>query len=534
LTAQGAPNKLFNVASNIVEAQLPTPVVSQKPENAAPSTAGMTTKVVKGSLWTLMGQMAPLGVSLFTTPFVIRLLGSEGYGVLVLIALIPTYFGFADFGMGIASTKFGSEAYGQGDKEKEASIVRTAALIALMASLPIAAGLFVFSPQIIGLFNIPEPLYSEASLALKLASITFVVNFLNNVFNTPQLTRLRMDLNTFVNAGFRICGIIATPIVIYLGGGIAGAVAVLLAASLLTLSGHLFISGRLQPKLLAATTIDLTAIKSLTKFGGALVISGIAAIILVNAEKGILAATVSASALAHYSVAFTLAGMMTMFSSAMIQSLLPAFSQLQADENRGHLNSLYSRGIRLNLIWLIPTLAFLSIIAKPFFTLWAGEEFGRESVLPFYVLLAGIAFNIIAYFPNTAIMAAGRTDMLAKLYWIELAPYILLVLVLSSRFGAVGAAAAWSIRVIIDAFLQFFLAKRVARISYVQKGLMTFSVAGTVMALPFAVNLYLGEFRLVIALLVLASIILYSFIIWKALLEREEVSWLLHRFRKVV
>lgn len=76
----------------------------------------MTTKVVKGSLWTLAGQVAPLAVSLVATPFVIRLLGAESYGVLILIGLIPTYLGFAAFGMSMASTKFGSEAYAEGDE----------------------------------------------------------------------------------------------------------------------------------------------------------------------------------------------------------------------------------------------------------------------------------------------------------------------------------------------------------------------------------------------------------------------------------
>ncbi|MBK7801073.1 MAG: oligosaccharide flippase family protein [Chloracidobacterium sp.] len=122
----------------------------------------MTTKVVKGSLWTLAGQVAPLGVSLFTTPFVIRLLGSEGYGVLILVGLIPTYFAFADFGMGIASTKFASEAYAAGDSEKEARTVRTAALIALIVSLPVAAAIFIFSNAAIAAFNVPAHLQTRS------------------------------------------------------------------------------------------------------------------------------------------------------------------------------------------------------------------------------------------------------------------------------------------------------------------------------------------------------------------------------------
>src|SRR5690606_33735012 len=105
-----------------------------EPAAVRPTMTGMTTRVVKGSLWILAGQVAPLAVFLLTTPFTIRLLGAEGYGVLILVGLIPTYLAFADFGMSMASTKFGSEAYAEGDEEKEARIVRTAALIALMSS----------------------------------------------------------------------------------------------------------------------------------------------------------------------------------------------------------------------------------------------------------------------------------------------------------------------------------------------------------------------------------------------------------------
>ena len=70
----------------------------------------MTTKVVKGSMWTLAGSVAPLAVSFISTPFIIRYLGAESYGVLLLVGLIPAYFSFADFGMGVASTKFAAEA----------------------------------------------------------------------------------------------------------------------------------------------------------------------------------------------------------------------------------------------------------------------------------------------------------------------------------------------------------------------------------------------------------------------------------------
>lgn len=518
------PNKLQPVTPDTAIAD------PQIPINQPPSTAGMTTKVVKGSLWTLVGQVAPLGVSLVTTPFTIRLLGSDGYGVLILVGLIPTYLGFADFGMSMASTKFGSVAYAAGDAEKEGRIVRTAALIALLTSVPVAALVIIFAASIVGLFNVPPEYLSDATLALRLASVTFVVNFLCGIFNTPQLSRLRMDLNTMIGTIPRILGLIAIPIVIYLGFGIVGAIVVLLIASLATLAGHLIVSRRLLPQLVGAT-IDRPLVRPIVRFGGALVVAGIAAVLLVNAEKGILSATVSTTGLAYYSVAFTLASMLTMLSAAIIQSLVPAFSQLQSDS--GHLNSLYSRGIRVNLIWLVPTLVLLAIVAKPFFTIWAGEDFGRESVVPFYILAAGLAFNILAYFPYAAIMAAGRSDIFMKLYWIELVFYIFLVWMLTLRFGIVGAAAAWSIRGTADALILFSIAKRVGGVSFSYRGSYYFLSAIAVMLAPFIASLYFSELGPAVIITAFLALIIYTFIVWKTALEREELAWLIQRIRRV-
>ncbi|MEO8072985.1 MAG: flippase [Acidobacteriota bacterium] len=508
--------------------------ISSPVETEIPSTQGMTTKVFKGSFWTFIGQVLPLGVALFTTPFVIRLLGSEAYGVLVLVILIPSYFNFADFGMSLGSTKFGSEAYAKGSKKEEGEIVRTAALISFSASLPIAVLIFILSFSIVEWFKVPAHLQSEASLALKFASITFVLNFLSGIFNTPQLTRLRMDLNTLVNAGFRIIGLAATPIILYLGGGIAGALFALMIASFLTLIGHLFISGRLLKELFRFS-INRNIIRPLLKFGGALAISGIAAILLANLEKVVLARVTSVEALAYYSVAFTLASMATMFSSAMVQSLLPAFSQLLRPEKKDELNKLFSRSLRINIIGLIPLIMFLFVIAKPFFTIWAGENFGRESSIPFYVLLFGLFFNIIAYIPHSVLMASGRTDIFAKLYWIELFPYILLIAVLTYKFGAVGAAAAWSLRVIVDAAVIIRLAKNIVGVSlrifqgkgYVFASLLTLLIA------PVLIMFFVGNYSLWLTFSVVVCITIYSVIVWKKLIESEERNWIINRLYTV-
>lgn len=496
-----------------------------------PTTAGMTTKVVKGSLWTLAGQVAPLGVSLFTTPFVIRLLGSEGYGVLILVGLIPTYFAFADLGMGIASTKFASEAYAAGDGKREASTVHTAAAMSFILSVPVAALIFIFSNTAVGLFNVPEHLRGEANLALKIASVTFVLNFLNSIFNTPQLTRLRMDLNTFVSSGFRMLGLIATPITIYLGGGIAGAVTVLLAVSILTLAANIAVSGKLLRELFTFT-LNRNAIRPMLKFGRAMALAAIASAIIINVEKIALPSLTSVKELAYYSVAFTLAFMMTLFSVAMAQSLIPAFSQLQGESKRSELSALYSRAIRMNLIWLAPVLVVLGIFGEFLITIWAGKEFGVNSGLPFNILLVGVGFHVVSTPARAAMLASGRSDVIAKVGWAEITPYIIFVVFLTNRYGGAGAAAAWSIRAIFDAMLSFYLVYRISRVTYMIRGKIAYLVGVGIVLVPLMISAFFETSYFLVALFLVIAISLYGIIIRQRFLYPEEVTYIKAYLRK--
>jgi O-antigen/teichoic acid export membrane protein len=485
----------------------------------------MTTRVVKGSIWTLVGQVLPMGISFLATPIVIRLLGTEGYGVYILVLLIPNFLAFADLGMNVASTKFASEAYAGGSRDLEARRVRTAALIALCGSVPLAIGLVTMAHRIVELFNVPAHLQPEAALALRLAAVLFVLNFLNMIFNTPQLARLRMDLNVLVTAGFRILGTIAAPLVIYLGGGIVGAVSVGLAVGLATLAGHLAVSSRLLPDLIGFS-IDRDAMRPMLRFGGSLLVAGVAAVALINLEKFVLTRATSVETLAHYAVAATFASMITLVSGSIVQSLVPAFSQLQGEERRGQLSALYSRAIRMAAIGIVPGIVMLALIARPFFTVWAGEDFGRESTLPFYLILPGITLNVLAFFPWALLMAAGRSDVFAKVYWLELVLYIPLVWWAAVRFGAPGVAATWSLRAAADTFLLFAFASLGAKARFISTHFGFFAAGVCVMLVPLASAFYFGGLGPAVVVLFILALAVYAAIIWRRVLALEEVVWL--------
>lgn len=485
----------------------------------------MTTKVVKGSMWTLAGSVAPLAVSFISTPFVIRFLGTESYGLLLLVGLIPTYLMFADFGMGVAATKFASEAYGKGDPASESAYVKIASAVCLISSAVLFLPIFILAERVVPIFGVPPELYGEASLALRISTVAFVLSLLSTVVSAPQLARLRMDLNSIVNGGPKVVMALATPLILYLGGGLVGAVWLGLLASILSLALSLYFSSTFLPKLLFSPT-DRSLIRPLLVFGRGWFFASVAATLLGNMEKLILAKLVSVAALAHYSVAFALAGMVSIFSIALRQSLLPAFAQLSHPEKQPELEALVERGMRMIMVLAIPGIVLLCVVARPFFTLWAGEGFGRESTVPFYILAVGLFFSLIAYIPHSTIVAHGRTDIFARLYWAELFSYAIVASVSIYAFGILGAAMAWTLRVIADSVIVMILAKRITNTSFGLAPNVRVLGWSLIIMLPLVFLALYDNFSFLLLVLAPLTGFAYAIFVWFGVIDETEKTWM--------
>src|SRR5688572_29628766 len=92
-------------------------------------------QVALSGFWSAGGQVVVLGASLVATPFTVRLLGPDAFGLFTLITSIIGYVTLLDLGMGSASTRFGSASYARGDASGESATIWTAAVI---AAVPIA------------------------------------------------------------------------------------------------------------------------------------------------------------------------------------------------------------------------------------------------------------------------------------------------------------------------------------------------------------------------------------------------------------
>jgi O-antigen/teichoic acid export membrane protein len=219
----------------------------------------------------------------------------------------------------------------------------------------------------------------------------------------------------------------------------------------------------------------------------------------------------------------------------MGQVLLPMFSRLQSSSRVDELGRLYRRSIVSMCFTLAPAAVLLSVVARPVLTNLIGVDYGRESTPACYLLLIGVVFSGMSYVPGSLLFAADKGSIVARIRWYELAPYILIAAALTFKYGIVGAAAAWTLRAMVDSLLLNIAVQR-------WRNLISFSLSNLlrlvgvlIVLLPPVITMSLFQGKWVwTAFLTCVCLILYVVNLWRRVLTTSEKCWITSWSRRLL
>jgi O-antigen/teichoic acid export membrane protein len=113
-------------------------------------------------------------------------------------------------------------------------------------------------------------------------------------------------------------------------------------------------------------------------------------------------------------------------------------------------------------VLVVPVCSIACLLAPWLLRLAGGTEYLSASVTVLRILAIGVAANCIVAVPFTLLQASGHARTTATLHLIEIIPFVLLLWFAVTRYGIVGAAAAWTTRVLVDAALMAWRAQAIA------------------------------------------------------------------------
>lgn len=426
-------------------------------ERTASLTSGRT--IARSAIWHLAGESVPMLVAIAVLPFVIKSLGVERYGVLGLAWGVIGYFTLFDLGIGRALTREISVLLAS-QRDDEIPEVTAMALVILGAlGLVGAALLLSITPWLVhDLLQIPVPLLGESRVAFYLLAFTLPVILVTAGSQGVLVAHQRFDILSAIRIPLGAFTFASPLLVLPFAASLPAMVAALLGARLLTLAVTLFVSFRMMPAL-HGVRFRLERFVPLLRVGAWMTVSNVVGPLMVYLDRFIIGALLTMSAVAFYVTPYEVVTKLWVIPAALVSTLFPALVSSATTDTK-HLARLYERGLSYVTMALFPIVLMLAAFSAEGLELWLGGQFADKSSAVLQWLVLGIFFNSVAHVPYALIQGMGRPDLTAKLHIVELPFYLVACVWLVSGWGILGAAIAWSGRVIVDGVVLLWLAAR--------------------------------------------------------------------------
>lgn len=362
-----------------------------------------------------------------------------------------------DFGLGLALTKTAAVAIADEDGDKVTRLYHAATRVQL--SMGIVGGLLmaVFARYIVsGVLSVPAELQSEALNSVYVCAAAFPFVLLASSASGMLQAAQRFDVINLVQAPLGIGQFVLPLVCAIWSRNLAIIVGVLVASRVL---GVIFLTisvRKLVPMGQGRRMSRGSELRSLVSFGGWVTVSNVVSPLMVYADRFLIGSLQAISSVAYYSVPSDATLRLLIAPRSLVSAMFPVLSATRDD---ARLRDLVLRSVRYILLLVgIPAL-ILFFAAHEVMTVWMGAAFAARSSVVLQVLLVGIVANSIAQVPYSVIQATGRADLTARLHLAEIVPYVVIVYFSIRSAGIEGAAFAWSLRVIVDTSILFFLAR---------------------------------------------------------------------------
>ncbi len=401
--------------------------------------------------------------ALLSIPWLIAAVGMERFGALTLIWALLGYLGVLDLGLGRSLVQIVADRFGRtGSTEGAAGLAGPAigimALLGLATGGAVALGAGLLADRfLLGSGTSPQEIRDSLMLVAAIVPIALVSAGFRGVLEAHQRFR---PIN-LVRMTVGVMNYLSPLCVLPFSHSLVPVIAAIAAGRLVGLVAYGWLAVRLVPDLMRPARYGRQPLRGLFTMSAWMMLNNLIGPAMVYADRFILLSLVPASLIAFYTTPFEILSRLMFIPGALSMALFPLASSLFR-RNPAALGRILDAGGHATIAVFLAIQAAVILGSETALGLWLGPEFAAHSTLILAVLTLGVFFNATAYVPYTLIQGVGRVDVTARLQLAELPVYLGVLWLLADRYGAVGAAVAWSLRTTCDCGLLLLLLPRLA------------------------------------------------------------------------
>lgn len=210
-------------------AQPPTP----EAENQLTGGTSRAYRTVDNAAFNLAGWLWPIVLGIAFTPYIVRELGRDAYGLVVIVSLVAGYLALLDLGLGSAAIKYVAEFHSQGRKDLVRGAIGTTLTVFLLMGLVGVGAIVVLATFFVGQVfkKIPADLLSTATYVLYVGAGGFLCNMVSGVFSSAIAAVNRFDITNKIGVVIGSLVTLGSVAVLAMGYGVKEVVWVQFASS---------------------------------------------------------------------------------------------------------------------------------------------------------------------------------------------------------------------------------------------------------------------------------------------------------------
>lgn len=384
----------------------------------------------------------PLGL-LLAAPYLLRHLGASQFGIWVLASAAVNSGNVLSSGFGDAAVKYVAMYRGRNDSSGIARIVRGMMAINLTLGGLVAVALWSIAPYAADhIAHIDAGLRDVCLRSFRVGSLLLVVRSIDGVFVSTVRAFERYGPAVRITMCSRIAALVAAIILVAHGRGVAEIMLATLWISAFAAVAQGFAVRAIAGKILLLPSMDRKTLSMIAGFGCFSWLQALSSVAFGQVDRIVIGVFLGAPAVACYGLCAQAAQTIHGISGAGFHVLFPHLSSRLEAEPLADLRHTVWIAFKTNLVLAgLLGLPFI-LLSRPILSVWMGPEFARQA-WPILSIL-GVSFSLFALnvTAHYTLLAIGQVRLVTALNLAAGAAMLLLMLLLTPRFGMVGTACA--------------------------------------------------------------------------------------------
>lgn len=420
-----------------------------------------------GIIFSYITMAAGIVVSLTYTPFLLRALGTQQYGLYNMGQAAVSYLGLAEFGFGNAVVRYSAKYRAEGNKEKIASMYGMFLYIyGFLGALILGVGSLIclFSDHIFTVSTGTQG-YFELRCIIEIMVLNLALTFFNTPYSSIITAYERFTFIKITNLVYTLLKpVVMIPLLIWGYKAIALSIVTFIFQQCLNFANVFYVRKVLKVDIcLKREKMDFGILKEIIGYSFFIFLGAIVGQLNDNADNVILGIISGEAAVAVYSVGYQVNSYIQQIPSVISSVFFPRVTmRVTEGSSMEEMTDLMIRIGRIQYYILFLICSGFCLYGKNFIQLWAGEEYSIAYWIVLVLIIPAIIPNI-QVIPVLIIQAMNRHQFKAVLYVVCAVLNVAFSIPMGIKFGPLGCAACTGITTFLTKgiVINWFYAKRI-------------------------------------------------------------------------